>query len=116
MPKGLHRYYGHGHLHFLTCSCYHRQPWLASPRRRDLFLKILEESRQRYRFVVVGYVVMPDHIHFADQRARAGHALDRDAGVEATLRAACAAEKEAESGAGRAVAAATEASLAAALL
>ena len=47
----------------LTCSCYHRQPWLASPRRRDLFLQIFEEARQRYQFVVVGYVVMPDHIH-----------------------------------------------------
>jgi putative transposase len=63
MPKGLKRYYGHDYLHFLTCSCYHRQPWLNEPRRRDLFLQILEEVRQRYRFVMVGYVVMPDHIH-----------------------------------------------------
>lgn len=63
MPKGLKRYYGHDYLHFLTCSCYHRQPWLASARGRDLFLQILEEVRQRYAFVVVGYVVMPDHIH-----------------------------------------------------
>jgi putative transposase len=63
MPKGLKRYYGHDHLHFLTCSCYHRQPWLGSPGSRDLFLRILEQVRQRYRFVVVGYVVMPDHIH-----------------------------------------------------
>jgi len=63
MPKGLKRYYGHDHLHFINCSCYHRQPWLAEPRRRDLFLETLEQIRQRYRFVVVGYVVMPDHIH-----------------------------------------------------
>ena len=63
MPKGLKRYYGHDYLHFLTCSCYHRQLWLNEPRRRDQFLQILEEVRQRYRFVVVAYVVMPDHIH-----------------------------------------------------
>jgi putative transposase len=63
MPKGLKRYYGQDHLHYLTCSCYHRQPWLATPRRRDLFSQILEETRRRYGFVVVGYVVMPDHIH-----------------------------------------------------
>ena len=62
MPKGLRRYYGQDHLHYLTCSCYHRQPWLATAHRRDLFLQILEEVRQRYRFVVVGYVVMPEHI------------------------------------------------------
>ena len=63
MPTGLKRYYGHEHLHFLTCSCYHRHPWLNESGRRDLFLQILEQVRQRYRFVVVGYVVMPDHIH-----------------------------------------------------
>jgi len=63
MPKGLRRYYGHEYLHYLTCSCYHRQPWLATAERRDLFLQILEEVRQRYGFVVVGYVVMPNHIH-----------------------------------------------------
>jgi putative transposase len=63
MPAGLKRYSGHDYLHFLTCSCYHRQPWLANPGWRDLFLQIFEEARQRYQFVVVGYVVMPDHIH-----------------------------------------------------
>jgi putative transposase len=63
MPKRLKRHYGQDHLHYLTCSCYHRQPWLASAARRDLFVSILEERRQRYRFVVVGYAVMPDHIH-----------------------------------------------------
>ena len=63
MPRGLRRYYGDDHLHFLTCSCYHRQPWLGGAAGRDLFLRIVEQARQRYRFVVVGYVVMPDHIH-----------------------------------------------------
>ncbi len=41
----------------------HRIPWLNSARRRDLFLSILEETRQRCRFVVLGYVVMPEHFH-----------------------------------------------------
>ncbi|MGH9511555.1 MAG: REP-associated tyrosine transposase [Terriglobales bacterium] len=36
---------------------------IGSRRRRDLFLKKLEEVRQRYDFVIVGYVVMPEHIH-----------------------------------------------------
>ena len=59
----FHRYYGAGDLHYITCSCYRRQPWLGTPRRRDLFLKVLEQVRMRYAFVVVGYVVMPEHIH-----------------------------------------------------
>jgi REP-associated tyrosine transposase len=57
------RYYGAGDLHFITCSCYRRQPLLGTPRRRDLFLTVLEQVRRRYQFVVVGYVVMPEHIH-----------------------------------------------------
>jgi putative transposase len=63
MPEGLKRYYGTGHLHFITCSCYQRKPYLGTPRRRDLFLRLLEETRQKYRFIVVGYVVMPEHFH-----------------------------------------------------
>src|SRR5229473_7568056 len=63
MPRGLYRYYGADHLHFITCSCYRRLPLLRSARSRDRFLAILEQTRQRYRFVVVGYVVMPEHIH-----------------------------------------------------
>jgi putative transposase len=53
------RCYGTNELHLITCSCYHRQRGLASPRRRDLFLAVFEEVRLRYGFVVVGYVVMP---------------------------------------------------------
>ena len=65
---GLHarltpRTYGALHLHFITCSCYHRRPKFRSLRSRDRFLSILEQTRQRYRFVVVGYVVMPEHFH-----------------------------------------------------
>ena len=63
MPSGLHRTYGAHHLHFITCSCYRRLPFLGSPRSRDTFLSILEQTRVRYRFVVVGYVVMPEHVH-----------------------------------------------------
>jgi putative transposase len=72
MPTGLRRYYGDDHLHYLTCTCYHRQPWLASAQSRDLFLEILEDVRQRYQFVVVGYVVMPDHIHLLISESERG--------------------------------------------
>ena len=63
MPKGLRRYYGTGDLHFITCSCYRRQPELGSAWRRDLFLGVLEQARQQYQFVIYGYVVIPEHFH-----------------------------------------------------
>jgi putative transposase len=63
MPTGLKRYYGSGDLHFLTCSCYQRRQVLGTSSTRNLFLSILEEARQRYRFVILGYVIMPEHFH-----------------------------------------------------
>jgi REP element-mobilizing transposase RayT len=59
----LHRSYGAHHLHFITCPCYRRLPFLGTARGRDRFLSILEQTRQRYRFMVVSYVVTPGHIH-----------------------------------------------------
>ena len=63
MPPRLKRYYGAEYLHFITTSCYQRWPLLARPEDRDLLLETLEQVRRSYRFVVVGYVVMPEHVH-----------------------------------------------------
>jgi len=63
VTKGLHRYYGAQDLHFITGSCYRRQPQLGTAKRRDLFLRILEQTRRKYRFVVHGYVLMAKHFH-----------------------------------------------------
>ena len=63
MPDGLIRNQQSGDLHFITFSCYHRHALLASPRTKSLFEAALEKARQHYRFSVVGYVVMPEHVH-----------------------------------------------------
>jgi putative transposase len=63
VPRRLRRKNNTGHLHFITCSCYRRQPILGEPRDRDCFLQIFEQVRRRYQIIVVGYVVMPEHIH-----------------------------------------------------
>ncbi len=57
------RFYGRRDLHFVTFSCYQRRPFLDDPLRRDLLLTTLEQVRRRYRLVVLGYVVMPEHVH-----------------------------------------------------
>jgi REP-associated tyrosine transposase len=36
---------------------------LSSPHARDCFEQALEEVRQRYQFMIGGYVVMPEHVH-----------------------------------------------------
>lgn len=63
MPYGLKRLYGRGHLHFITFSCCRRQPFLDTPAARSVFLKELDRLRTEYGFLLVGYVVMPEHVH-----------------------------------------------------
>ena len=63
MANKLIRHYGRGHLHFITFTCYRRLPLLRSVRARNVFVQILDEVRDRYGFSLVGYVVMPEHIH-----------------------------------------------------
>ncbi len=65
MPAGLRRYYGKGDLHFITFSCYRRLPLLKSARARDVFVRELE-------FQLVGYVVMPEHVHLLVSEPRKG--------------------------------------------
>ena len=63
MTSGLHRYQQAGGFHFVTFSCYRRLPYLGTTAARDLFESALERTRKRYKFVVIGYVVMPEHVH-----------------------------------------------------
>jgi len=44
------RYQQTGKFHFLTFSCYHRQPYLSTAEAMDLFEDALERVRRRYRF------------------------------------------------------------------
>ena len=63
MPIGLQRLYGKKHLHFVTFCCWHRRSHLKSEAACNLFVRILSEVRDKLQFLLVGYVVMPDHVH-----------------------------------------------------
>ena len=63
MSTGLERFHQTGHLHFITFSCARKRPILGTPESRDTLLRILEETRHKYHFQVLGYVVMPNHVH-----------------------------------------------------
>jgi len=73
MRNPLRRYYGRGDLHFVTFSCYRRRPFLGTRRARDHFVRILNEVRSRYRFRLVGYVVMPEHVHLLLSEPKKGN-------------------------------------------
>jgi putative transposase len=61
--SSLKRFYGRNDLHFVTFSCYGRRPYLGTIRARNLFVNVLDNVRARFRFELIGYVVMPEHVH-----------------------------------------------------
>ncbi len=63
MPWGLERYHQSGQCHFVTFSCYHRQPRLLTAEPKRTFELAVERVRRSYDLCIYGYVVMPDHVH-----------------------------------------------------
>src|SRR5216683_3540110 len=63
MPKGLVRYQQTGDLHFITVSCYRHANILGTPAARNVLQQILEDTRRKYNFSLLGYVFMSNHIH-----------------------------------------------------
>jgi putative transposase len=47
----------------LRSVVYWRLPFFRTARARNAFLIVLNEVRGRYWFVIVGYVVIPEHVH-----------------------------------------------------
>jgi putative transposase len=72
MPSGLKRYYGNGDLHFVTFSCYQRLPLLGTKCARNVFVDELEKVRNEMGFRLIGYVVMPEHVHLLMSEPRIG--------------------------------------------
>ena len=42
--------YGKGHLHLIACTCYRKLPKLAEEKHRDVFVRLLEQLRVKFRF------------------------------------------------------------------
>src|SRR5208337_2422647 len=63
MPSELKRYYGRGALHFVTFSCYQRLPLFGTESARNVFVHELDKVRNEMGFRLIGYVVMPEHVH-----------------------------------------------------
>ena len=72
MRNPLRRHYGQGDLHFVTFSCHRRRPYLGTARARNGFVKILGEVRLRFGFRLLGYVVMPEHVHLLMSEPKRG--------------------------------------------
>ncbi|MBZ0252327.1 MAG: transposase [Candidatus Methylomirabilis sp.] len=52
-----------GHAHFLTFSCFHGLPLLERDQCKLTVLRVLDKTADAHEVAVLGYVVMPDHVH-----------------------------------------------------
>ena len=57
------RWYSPGQLQFITSSTYRRAPLFHSERFCCCFVQRLEEVRQKFNFLLIGWVLMPEHFH-----------------------------------------------------
>jgi REP element-mobilizing transposase RayT len=73
MRNPLLRFYGRGDLHFVTFSCYRRRPYLGTPRARNRFVEVMDQVRSRFTFLLIGYVVMPEHVHLLVSEPKKGN-------------------------------------------
>ena len=63
MPTRLRRYDIPGHIHFLTFSCYYRLGFFWHDAIRQIAVDGLRLLQAKFGICVVGYVVMPEHVH-----------------------------------------------------
>ena len=61
--KHCKRYNDPGHAHALTFSCFRRRPFLSKPGSCQWFIDAVNLSREKHRFHLWAYVVMPEHVH-----------------------------------------------------
>jgi putative transposase len=57
------RYNLAGHAHALTFTCFHRQAFLARDRCCNWVIDALARAREKHRFDLWAYCLMPDHAH-----------------------------------------------------
>ena len=75
------RPYSPGQLQFITTSTYPRAPLFLSERFCRCFVRTLVRLWQEMKFVLIGWVLMPDHSHLLlnpAERDRRNHPSDSE--------------------------------------
>jgi putative transposase len=58
-----HSFNDPGHAHELTFCCYHGYKLLSTDRAREWFVDALDRARRIHHFLLIAYVIMPEHAH-----------------------------------------------------
>lgn len=63
MPSKLHRHDEFGHAHFWTISCYRRLQFFHDEGMKRVVIDALRTLQMRLGVCLLGYVMMPEHLH-----------------------------------------------------
>ena len=63
----IKRYYQEGQIVFITQIAKDRQPAFDDPNLVNLLLQCWHQTKSRYPFKMLAYVILPDHFHFLIQ-------------------------------------------------
>lgn len=50
-------------VHYVTLVTHNRVPVFRSDKACEIFIDVLRETREKYPYKLIGYVLMPDHVH-----------------------------------------------------
>lgn len=59
----LRHYDSDGTARFVTFNCYRNEPSLSDDRAKKILSRYIEQTRQKYQFLLLAYVIMPEHVH-----------------------------------------------------
>ena len=59
----LRHYDNEGTARFVTFGCYRNLPFLSDDSAKQIFLEELDRTRTKHGFKLLGYVIMPEHVH-----------------------------------------------------
>jgi REP element-mobilizing transposase RayT len=72
MPTCLKRFQQTNQLHFITFSCYKRQPFLRTQKAKNTLQQILEQTRNHQGLHIAAYGLMPEHVHLLTNEPATG--------------------------------------------
>jgi putative transposase len=52
-----------GHCYFVTTTVSGRRPLFRNPENASILLQVIYNQRKRKRFYLLGFVIMPEHLH-----------------------------------------------------
>jgi len=78
--KNLPKFDDNSYAHFITTNTYNNYPYFKHEELCQILIEELEFYSRKYGFALIGYVIMPDHLHLLvwwDKEEKPGLSISR---------------------------------------